>query len=66
MVAEARTTFDGAARDAALARLHARSVSDAAFLWVGHDVGPRAMTPKIKGFVQPKSWFVDFSTMTMD
>jgi ABC-type transport system substrate-binding protein len=66
MVAEARTTFDGAARDAALARLHARSVDDAAFLWVAHDVGPRAMTPKIKGFVQPKSWFVDFSTMTMD
>ena len=66
MVSEARTTFDGAARDAALARLHARSVNDAAFLWVAHDVGPRAMTPKIKGFVQPKSWFVDFSTMTMD
>jgi len=37
-----------------------------AFLWVAHDVGPRAMTPKIKNFVQPKSWFVDFSTMTMN
>jgi len=24
------------------------------------------MSPKIKNFVQPKSWFVDFSTMTMN
>jgi hypothetical protein len=39
---------------------------EAAFLWVAHDVGPRAMSPKIKNFVQPKSWFVDFSTMTMN
>src|ERR1700730_6534377 len=26
---------------------------------------PPAMSPKIKGFVQPKSWFVDFSSITM-
>ena len=26
---------------------------------------PRAMSPKIKGFVQPKSWFVDFSPVSM-
>ena len=26
---------------------------------------PRAMSPKVKGFVQPKSWFVDFSPVTM-
>jgi peptide/nickel transport system substrate-binding protein len=41
-------------------------VDEAAFLFVAHDVGPRAMSPKIKGFVQPKSWFVDFSTMTIN
>jgi peptide/nickel transport system substrate-binding protein len=23
------------------------------------------MSPKIKGFVQPKSWFVDFSPISM-
>jgi peptide/nickel transport system substrate-binding protein len=58
--------FDPAERDKALAALHERSVDEAAFLWVAHDVGPRAMSPKIKNFVQPKSWFVDFSTMTMN
>ena len=66
LVATARQTFDATARDKALAALHERSVDEAAFLWVAHDVGPRALSPKIKNFVQPKSWFVDFSTMTMN
>src|SRR5688572_14817888 len=66
LVAAVRTAFDPAARDKALAALHERSVDEAAFLWVAHDVGPRAMSPKIKNFVQPKSWFVDFSTMTIN
>jgi peptide/nickel transport system substrate-binding protein len=66
LVAAVRTAFDPAERDKALAALHERSVDEAAFLWVAHDVGPRAMSPKIKGFVQPKSWFVDFSTMSIN
>jgi peptide/nickel transport system substrate-binding protein len=66
LVAAVRVAFDPAERDKALAALHERSVDEAAFLWVAHDVGPRAMTPKIKGYVQPKSWFVDFSTMTIN
>ena len=65
LVTKARQTFDPAARDAMLAELHAASVNDAAFLYVAHDVAPRAMSPKVKGFVQPKSWFVDFSPISM-
>ena len=65
LVKKARQAFDPAERDKALAELHAASVDDAAFLYVAHDVGPRAMSPKIKGFVQPKSWLVDFSSISM-
>jgi ABC-type transport system substrate-binding protein len=65
LVTKARQTFDPAVRDAVLAELHAASVDDAAFLYVAHDVAPRAMSPKIKNFVQPKSWFVDFSPISM-
>jgi ABC-type transport system substrate-binding protein len=65
LVTKARTTFDATLRDEALAELHAASVDDAAFLYVAHDVGPRAMSPKVKGFVQPKSWFVDFSPVSI-
>ena len=65
LIKKARTTFDAAERDKALADLNAASIDDAAFLYVAHDVGPRALSPKIKNFVQPKSWFVDFSPITM-
>ena len=66
LIANARTTFDDKARDAALAKLHARIVEDAAFVWIAHDVGPRAMSAKVKGVVQPRSWFIDIATMSMD
>jgi peptide/nickel transport system substrate-binding protein len=66
MAGAVRVAFDPAARDKALAALHERSVDEATFLYVAHDVGPRALSPKIKGLVQPKSWFVDFSTITLN
>ncbi|MFN6994902.1 MAG: ABC transporter substrate-binding protein [Aquincola tertiaricarbonis] len=66
LVADARTAFDDKARDAALARLHAHIVEDAPFVWIAHDVGPRAMSAKVKNVVQPRSWFIDIATMTMD
>ncbi|MFD2236549.1 ABC transporter substrate-binding protein [Aureimonas populi] len=62
----ARTAFEPEARDAALAELHQAAVDEASFLFVAHDVGPRALAPKIKGFVQPQSWFVDFSPITIE
>jgi len=66
LVDKARTTFDDKARDATLAELQARIVDEAPFLFVAHDVGPRALSPKIQGVVQPKSWFIDIATMTMN
>jgi peptide/nickel transport system substrate-binding protein len=66
LIAKARSTFDGTERDTALAALHKRIVEEAPFLWVAHDVGPRAMTNKVKGVVQPKSWFIDIAPMTLD
>jgi peptide/nickel transport system substrate-binding protein len=66
LIADARTTFDDAARDAALARLHARIVEEAPFVWVAHDAGPRAMSSRVTGVVQPKSWFIDIAPMDMN
>ena len=66
LVADARNSFDEKSRDAALARLHARIVEEAPFIWIAHDVGPRAMSAKVKGVVQPRSWFIDIATMSMD
>jgi peptide/nickel transport system substrate-binding protein len=66
LIADARSSFEDKARDAALAKLHARIVEEAPFVWVAHDVGPRAMSAKVKGVVQPKSWFIDIAPMTVD
>ena len=66
LIADARNTFDDRGRDAALAKLHARIVEEAPFIWIAHDVGPRAMSAKVKGVVQPKSWFIDIATMSLD
>jgi peptide/nickel transport system substrate-binding protein len=65
LIAKARTTFDDKGRDGALANLHARIVEEAPFLWVAHDVGPRAMNAKVKGVVQPRSWFIDLAPMSV-
>jgi peptide/nickel transport system substrate-binding protein len=66
LIADARTSFEVKAQDAALAKLHARIVDDAPFIWIAHDVGPRAMSPKVKGVVQPRHWFIDIAPMSMD
>jgi len=66
LIADARTSFEGPARDAALAKRHARIVEEAPFLWVAHDVGPRVLSPRVKGVVQPRSWFIDIAPMSVE
>jgi ABC-type transport system substrate-binding protein len=65
LIEDARTSFVDADRDAALAKLHARVVEEAPFVWIANDVGPRAMSSKVGGVVQPKSWFIDIAPMTI-
>ncbi|WP_170984259.1 ABC transporter substrate-binding protein [Rhodoligotrophos defluvii] len=48
------------------ARLHEILVDDAPWLWVVHDLAPRAMSKKVKGFVPVQAWFQDFTKITID
>ncbi|WP_377298053.1 ABC transporter substrate-binding protein [Rhizobium sp. SGZ-381] len=61
-----RNTFDAAEQDKVLQAIHEKYVNDALFLMVTHDVAPRAMSAKVKGYVQAQNWFQDFSQITMD
>ena len=63
---QVRNTFDAAGQTAVLQRIHEKYVDDALFLMVTHDVNARAMSPKVRGFVQAQNWFQDFSPITMD
>ncbi|WP_420104056.1 ABC transporter substrate-binding protein [Bosea sp. (in: a-proteobacteria)] len=63
---QVRNTFDPKEQTAILQKIHEKYVDDALFLMVTHDVNPRAMNAKVKGFVQAQNWFQDFSPITMD
>jgi peptide/nickel transport system substrate-binding protein len=60
-----RTTFDAAAQDKVMQKVHEKYVDEALFLMVTHDVNARAMSSKVKGFVQAQNWFQDFSPISM-
>ena len=60
-----RNEFDPVKQDALVAQLHTAMVNDASWLWVVHDLNPRALSPKVKGFVQAQHWIQDFSPVTI-
>jgi ABC-type transport system substrate-binding protein len=62
---QVRNTFDATAQTAVLKKIHEKYVDDAVFLMITHDVNARALSPKVKGFVQAQNWFQDFSPITM-
>jgi peptide/nickel transport system substrate-binding protein len=60
-----RYSFDPEVQLRAVQRAHERFVNEALFLFVAHDVGPRALSPRLKGFRQAQSWYQDFSTVSV-
>ena len=62
---ELRNEFDPKKQDEIIAKIHQRFVDRADFIWVVHDVGSRALSPKVKGHVHAQSWFVDFSPISI-
>jgi peptide/nickel transport system substrate-binding protein len=45
---------------------HAILVDEAPWLFIVHDVQPRAMTANVKGFVVAQSWFKDFTSVYLE
>ena len=61
-----RGEFDTAAQLKVIQKLHEKYVNDALFLFVAHDVGPRALAPNVKGFVQAQNWFQDITPVYIE
>ena len=57
--------FDKPQQAELLAKAHTMLVDDAAYIWICHDLNPRAMTPKVKGYVQAQSWFQDLTHVSI-
>jgi ABC-type transport system substrate-binding protein len=62
----AMNEFDPAKQTQILAKLHTRMVDQAMWIWVVHDLNPRALGPKVKGFVQAQSWFQDLTPVYVE
>lgn len=44
---------------------HERLVDNPPWLYIVHDLNPRAMSKNVQGFVSPQSWFVDLTLVSM-
>jgi peptide/nickel transport system substrate-binding protein len=66
LLSKAFETFEPAVRDPLIAEAHALVVDDAPWVFVVHDLNPRALSPKVKGFRQAQSWYQDFTQVTVE
>jgi ABC-type transport system substrate-binding protein len=57
--------FDPAKRMALLTKLHEYESAQALMIFVVHDLNPRALSPKVHGFVQAQNWFQDLTPITV-
>jgi peptide/nickel transport system substrate-binding protein len=60
------TAFDPAERDKLIGEAHAELVNDAAWLFIVHDLNPRAMSKNVKGFVPVQSWYQELTSVTVE
>ena len=61
LIEAAESEFDIDKQNQILAKAHEIIVDDAPWVFIVHDLNPRALSPKVKGFVHPQSWFVDLT-----
>jgi peptide/nickel transport system substrate-binding protein len=63
LLASAASVVDPAARAQVYEQASALITKDAPWLYVVNDRNPRALAPSVKGFIEPKSWFIDLTTV---
>jgi peptide/nickel transport system substrate-binding protein len=61
LIEAAELEFDLSKQNQILAKAHAIIVEDAPWVFIVHDLNPRAMSPKVKGYIQAQSWFQDLT-----
>jgi peptide/nickel transport system substrate-binding protein len=62
---QALQTFDSAEQQKLLQQIHEIVVKDAVRLFIVSDLNPRALSPKLSGFVQAQSWFQDITPIVV-
>jgi peptide/nickel transport system substrate-binding protein len=65
LLRKAQATFDPAEQLALLQKAHAIVVDEAPWLFIVHDLNPRALSPKVTNFHPAQSWYQDFTQISM-
>ena len=65
LISQIFNEFDGEKRLALLTELHELEGRQAVMIFVVHDLNPRAMSPKVQGFIQAQSWFQDLTRVSV-
>ena len=58
--------FDTRKRLKLLTQLNESMNEEAVMIFVAHDLNPRAMSPKVHGFIQAQSWFQDLTRVNVE
>ena len=62
---EVAQTFEIAEMEALLAEAHEVLVDESPWLWIVHDLNPRAFSPNVDGFRPAQSWMQDFTSVSV-
>ncbi|MBO0765249.1 MAG: ABC transporter substrate-binding protein [Hyphomicrobiaceae bacterium] len=62
---EVQASFDPVEQKQILQKMHEMVVADAGRVFIVHDLNPRALSPRLKGFVQAQSWFQDMTPIVV-
>ena len=65
LVGQVLNEFDDGKRLTMLTKLHELENDRALMIWVVHDLNPRALSPKLSGFVQAQNWFQDMTPIVV-
>jgi len=65
LLLDAKKEADDTKRGAIYAKAAKLITADAPWLFVVNDKNPRALAPSVTGFVEPKSWFADLTTISV-
>lgn len=65
LLQRAQSTFDAAEQTKLLAQAHAIIVDEAPWLFIVHDLNPRALSRRVQNFRPAQSWYQDFTQVTM-
>ena len=66
LLKEAQESIDFAEQDRILGEVHELVIEDAPYVFIVHDLNPRALNSRVKGYVQDRSWFTNLQDLWIE